>query len=257
MSCKKDYKRIDFLFARLKSIKNNFSFILTKSKFRPLLNFCSTFESVSLKSFAKMLAILNLSTLMLSSPTVMYFVILSVVAEQHQLSFSPYPTTTSLLLASLSSVLKPLHNWQSWREALCFQIVHLSKLHEGIFHVCHTHSLGLLAATRSEKIAVHFDPQWMEASFSGCWQLNQPASHWWVSDYFQSTSQYMSAVIECQHPCPVFSWPNVMAVLFCLINVWNSTDTFQQEIFFSFYCFPLPRLVQFLFMQLLWRFKIK
>lgn len=93
----------------------------------------------------------------------------------------------------------------------------------------HTHSLGLLAATRSEKIAVHFDPQWMEASFSGCWQLNQPASHWWVSDYFQSASRYVSAVIECQHPCPVFSWPNVMAFLFCLINdIWNNTDTFQQ-----------------------------
>lgn len=65
-----------------------------------------------------------------------------------------------------------------------------------------SHSLGLLAATRSEKIAVHFDPQWMEASFSGCWQLNQPASRWWVSDYFQSTSQYVSAVIECQQPVP-------------------------------------------------------
>lgn len=88
---------------------------------------------------------------------------------------------------------------------------------------------SLLAATRSEKIAVHFDPQWMEASFSGCWQLNQPASHWWVSDYFQSASQYVSAVIECQHPCPALSWPNVMAFLFCLINdIWNNTDTFQQ-----------------------------
>lgn len=65
-----------------------------------------------------------------------------------------------------------------------------------------SHSLGLLAATRSEKIAVHFDPQWMEASFSGCWQLNQPASRWWVSDYFQSTGQYVSAVIECQQPVP-------------------------------------------------------
>lgn len=96
-------------------------------------------------------------------------------------------------------------------------------------HLSHTRSFGLLAATRSEKIAVHFDPQWMEASFSGCWQLNQPASHWWVNDYFQSTGQYVSAVIECQHPCPVFSWPNVMAFLFCLINdIWNNTDTFQQ-----------------------------
>lgn len=27
--------------------------------------------------------------------------------------------------------------------------------------------------TRSEKIAVHFDPQWMEGSFTGCRQLNQ------------------------------------------------------------------------------------
>lgn len=106
----------------------------------------------------------------------------------------------------------------------------------------------------SKKIAVHFDPHWMEASFSGCWQLNQPASHWWVSDYFQSTSQYVSAVIECQHPCPMFSWPNVMAFLFCLINdIWNNTDTFQQYIFF----FPFHRStytcsVQFLVMQLLW-----
>lgn len=88
----------------------------------------------------------------------------------------------------------------------------------------HTHSLGLLAATRSEKIAVRFNPQRMEALFSGCWQLNQPASHWWVSDYFQSASQYVSAVIECQYPYPVFSWPSVMAFLFCLVNdIWNNS----------------------------------
>lgn len=76
----------------------------------------------------------------------------------------------------------------------------------------------------------------MEASFSGCWQLNQPASHWWVSDYFQSTSQYVSDVIECQHPCPAFSWHNVMAFLFGLINdIWNNTSTFQTiDLFQSF-----------------------